>query len=314
MVLENIMKKFPKLKNPLILAPMAEITNLEFRKMCKMLGASLTFTEMISANALIKGGAKIKELIKTDDSEKPVGIQLFGHDTDFIIKAAKRVENNFDIIDFNLGCPAQKIMDEGAGAALLRRKNKIKEILTGLVENCKRPITAKIRIGLSNKKIIALDIAKICEESGISAITIHGRTVAQGYSGKADWDVIQKVKKNISIPVIGNGDINTIYDIKEKLQIVDYVMIGREAIKNPFIFKQADNFLRTGEIIKQSPKEKIKLFLDYSENCNDLNNLKRIAQYFTKGFVNSAHLRSILSNATGKRYIQETLKEFYKKL
>lgn len=308
------MKKFPKLKNPLILAPMAEITNLDFRKMCKKLGASLTFTEMISVNALINGGAKVKELIKTEDSEKPIGIQLFGHDTELIIKAAKMVENDFDVIDFNLGCPAQKIMSEGAGAALLRRKNKIKEILTALVKNSKKPITAKIRIGFTNKNIIALDIAKICEESGISAITVHGRTVAQGYSGKADWDVIKEVKKNISIPVIGNGDINTIYDVKDKLQIVDYVMIGREAIKNPFIFKQAEHFLETGKVIEQSPKEKLKLFLDYSENCNDLNNLKMIAQYFTKGFINSAQLRNKLSNASDKESIQNALKEFYKRL
>ena len=308
------MNKFPKLKNPLILAPMAEITNFDFRKMCKKLGASLTFTEMISVNALVNGGAKVKELIKTEDSEKPVGIQLFGHDTNLIIKAAKMVENDFDVIDFNLGCPAQKIMSEGSGAALLKRKNKIKEILSALVENCKKPVTAKIRIGFTNKNIIALDIAKICEESGISAITVHGRTVAQGYSGKADWNVIKSVKENVSIPIIGNGDINTIYDIKDKLRIVDYVMIGREAIKNPFIFKQASHFLETGKIIEQSSKERLKLFLDYSEDCKDINNLKMIAQYFTKGFVNSAQLRNKVSNTSNKEDIQKILKEFYKKL
>ena len=208
-------KPFPKLDGKLMLAPMHNITNIAFRLMCKKYGASLVSTELLSANAISRKNKSVMELAITDDSEKPVAIQLFSQNTENIVKAAKIIENNFDIIDFNLGCPSERIMAQGSGGALLKRKNKIAEIIRELSNNINIPITVKIRSGVNKRNINALEIAKICEENGASGIIIHARTIEQGYSGKADLNIIKKLKENLKIPIIGNGDVFSGEDAKK---------------------------------------------------------------------------------------------------
>ena len=227
-------KEFPKLKSKLILAPMHNVTNIAFRIMCKKYGASLVCTELLSANAVAREDNLNLKLAITNKSENPVSAQLFGQNTENIVKAAKILEKQFDIIDINFGCPSKNILEQGAGAALLKRKNKIKEIVEETSKAIKKPLTVKIR----NED--AVEIAKICEKAGASAIIIHARTIKQGYSGKADWNIIRQIKENVKIPVIGNGDVIDGESAEQMLKQTscDYIMIGRGAIGNPFIFKQ----------------------------------------------------------------------------
>tara|TARA_Y100000310_G_scaffold341355_1_gene440233 strand:+ start:1255 stop:2166 length:912 start_codon:yes stop_codon:yes gene_type:complete len=302
--------EFPKLKNKLILAPMHQVTNLAFRLMAKKYGASLVSTELLSANAIARGNKAVINSIKTDKREKPVAVQLFGQNTENIIKAAKKLKE-FDIIDFNLGCPSKRILSQGSGAALLKRKNKIKEIVRKVSSTINKPFTVKIR----NEN--AIEIAKICEKEGCSAITIHARKVKQGYSGKADWDIIKKIKQEINIPVIGNGDIKTGEDAKKILEQTkcDYIMIGRAAIGNPFIFKQINEFLKTGKEIRQTKKEKIDDYFEYIKLTKkyeifSLKDAKYKAQEFTKNLRGSRQLRGKINTINNYSEIEKLIKKF----
>jgi nifR3 family TIM-barrel protein len=298
---------FPILKGKAILAPMAGITDIAFRSLCKRYGAALTITEMVSAEAVIRQNKKTFALFQRDKSEKPFCIQLFGNDPDQIAKAAKLVEPYCGIIDINFGCPVEKIVKQGAGSALLLQPEKVREIMERTNEKIKVPITAKIRSGIRGKAV-AVKIAKICEESGASAICVHPRTREQGYSGKADWKIIKNVKDAVSIPVVGNGDIKKPEDAKRMLQQTgcDYVMIGRAARGNPFIFKQINDFLDRGTYDELSDKEKLKIFLEYVNLAHQHKlsfvDIKMQAAYFTKGLPDSNVLRNRLMKT---RSIQE---------
>jgi len=310
------MKQFPKLKNKLILAPMHDVTNIAFRLMCKKYGASLVSTELLSANALSRKNKAVMELAITDKKEKPNVIQLFGQNTENLVKAAKIVEKDFDIIDFNIGCPSKRIMQQGSGAALLKRKNKICEIVRGVSSNIKKPLTVKIRKGFENN-INAVEIAKLCEKNGASAITIHARTVEQGYSGKADWDIIKEIKEKVKIPVIGNGDVWNGQDASQMLEQTgcDYVMIARAAIGNPFIFKQINQYLETGKTIEQTKEEKIKDYFKYIKLAKkykifSLKDAKWKAQEFTKGLKGSSKLRRNLNSVKSWEETERIMKKF----
>ena len=298
---------FPILKGKAILAPMAGITDIAFRSLCKRYGAALTITEMVSAEAVIRQNKKTFALFQRDKSEKPFCIQLFGNDPDQIAKAAKLVEPYCGIIDINFGCPVEKIVKQGAGSALLLQPEKVREIMERTNEKIKVPITAKISSGIRGKAV-AVKIAKICEESGASAICVHPRTREQGYSGKADWKIIKNVKDAVSIPVVGNGDIKKPEDAKRMLQQTgcDYVMIGRAARGNPFIFKQINDFLDRGTYDELSDKEKLKIFLEYVNLAHQHKlsfvDIKMQAAYFTKGLPDSNVLRNRLMKT---RSIQE---------
>lgn len=282
---------------------MAEITQLPFRLLCKKFGADIVITEMISANALARENKRTLKLLKTTKEEKPVGVQLFGANTSNIIKSIKLIKDDFDFVDLNFGCPAQKIVKQGAGSYLLQRPKKIDEILSKATK-FNTPITIKIRSGF--KKINFLELGKIAENNNLSAITLHARTQTQGYTGKANWDNIKELKENISIPVIGNGDVFSYEDYKK---IKDYtkcdsVMIGRAAIGNPFIFKE----IKEKKDYKPTREEKLKVYLEIHDDL-DYVHCKQQSIYFTKGINNIRPLRQKLDKAKTKEEIKEIIKK-----
>lgn len=238
----------------LVLAPMAGISNTSYRKIVKSMGAGLIYAEMVSSNALMYGNNKTIELLKMSDSERPIAQQIFGSDVKTFVEAAKIVEEKMhpDIIDINMGCPVPKVaLRAQAGSALLKDPKKIKEIVTAVVNSVSVPVTVKIRSGWDDNHINACEVAKVCESAGASAIAVHARTRAQGYSGNANWDIIKQVKEAVSIPVIGNGDVTSSEKAKEMLEYTgcDAVMIGRAAIGNPWIFKECKEYLEKGILI-----------------------------------------------------------------
>jgi len=302
---------FPKLKSPAILSPMSGVTDVAFRTLAKSYGAGLTYTEFVHSTALVHANANTLEMIRTDKSEKPVAVQLFGGNFDDIIEAAKFAEDKFDIIDINCGCPARKVIKTGAGSEMLKKPEQIGKLVGRLVDAVNKPVTVKIRKGINEKNVNAMEVAKLVEDNGAAAITVHGRTVEQGYSGDADWEIIKKVKEKINIPVIGNGDVDSPEIFKQRLDKsgVDYIMIARAAMGNPYIFKQINDYLKTGNY---EEKDKIKQFSEYLKLAEKHNiqfpTIKEHAIKFTKGLVGSAKLRQKLVMC--KDY--ETLKEMMK--
>ena len=322
-----------KLKNGLVLAPMAGVTNAAFRMLCRELGADLCFTEMVHSNAVARGNKSTIGLIDTTQDERPVVIQLFGQKTDEITKAAGFILENrdkfpCDMIDFNIGCPATKIMRQGAGAALLNRPKKVEEILSSLVKACSRsdvPVSCKIRSGITKRKIVALEIAKIAERCGCRAITVHPRAQSQGYEGKSDWNVIKEVKENTDLFVIGNGDVKNGCDAKRMIAETkcDAVMIGRAAMGNPYVFTQIKEHIKTGkDLPRLSLGEQILLLRRYFEllgrygNFKDEGNRKKIeamktaSQYFTKGYEKSSEARLKLNTAKTEEDIDEIIGDY----
>lgn len=270
----------------LVLAPMDGVTDLAFRLLCKKYGASLVFTEMVNAKAIVRKNKATLDKMYFVDKERPIGVQIFGSNTDTIKKAVEIVsEKQPEFIDLNLGCPVHNVVKQGSGSALLKRPEKIKEIISSMVNSTDIPITAKMRIGIKNGEG-AVKIAKIIQDAGASMITVHPRTAAQGYSGKADWSYIKKIKDELTIPVIGSGDIKTKQDCKEMLKIADYAMIGRAAMTNPLIFDEKSE----------------NVFESYMKICEKyrypkFKYVKRHAIDFTRGIKNSKTIREKLVKA-----------------
>lgn len=240
-----------EIKNQIILAPMAGISNTSYRKIIKEMGAGLIYAEMVSDKAIMYSNEKTFDLLKMDEMERPITQQIFGSDVDSFVAAAKIIEEKMhpDIIDINMGCPVPKVAVRAqAGSALLKNPNKIYEIVKAVVESVSVPVTVKIRSGWDEKHINAVEVAKVCEKAGAKAIAIHARTRAQGYSGKADWSIIKAVKEAVSIPVIGNGDVTTPELAKEMLETTncDAVMIGRGVLGNPWLIKECVEYLDKG--------------------------------------------------------------------
>lgn len=311
-------KKIAKIEGKVILAPMHNTTNIAFRILCKRYGAALTSTELLSANAIAKGNKSVmKNAIMDDEIEHPISIQLFSPNTENLIKAAKRVEDKFDFIDLNIGCPSKKILAQGSGGALLRRKNKIGEIVREVSRAIKKPLTVKIRAGFNNASINTTEIAKVCFDNGAYWVTVHGRTVEQGYSGSCDLDIIKRVKNEVGGIIIGNGDV---VDGPSALKMFeetgcDYIMVGRAAIGNPFVFKAINTFLKSGEVIEQSKEERIKDFFEYitltrKYGIFSVKDARIRAQEFTKGLPGGKKVRGRLNKVRSFETIEEILNNF----
>lgn len=316
-----------ELAGKVILAPMAGVCNSAFRSICKEMGAALVCAEMVSDKGMVYNSKKTKDMLYFEESERPISQQIFGSDKETFVKAAKMVYEIMhpDIIDINMGCPVPKVaVRSQAGSALLKDPQKIYEIVSAVVNTVPVPVTVKIRSGWDNNSINAVEVAKTVEAAGASAITVHGRTRSQLYSGKVDLDIIKKVKENVSIPVIGNGDIIDIESAKKMLEYTkcDAIMIGRGALGNPWLIKEIDTYLKTGKIIdKPSYKEKIDMchkHLAYllkikNEHIAVLEMRSHIAWY-VKGLPYQKEVKSLIFKAQTKEEITEILDNYQKKL
>ena len=289
---------FPKLKSQAVLSPMVGVTDVAFRAVSMKYGAGMTYTEFVSCAGLVRGNAGPQRQIQTSPDEKPVAVQLFGSTPQDVIEAGKIVQDKFDVIDINCGCPAWKVIKTGAGSEMLRHPEKIASFVNKLVTDLNKPVTVKIRAGIDSKLINAVEVSKLIEDAGASAIAIHGRTQKQGYRGVSDWDVIKQVKEAVNIPVIGNGDVFTPESYAKRLDEsgVDAIMIARGAIGNPYIFKQMEDFRKHGSY---DQKDTIELFGEYLHEASkydvEFAAIKRHALSFTKGMTGGARVRDRLS-------------------
>jgi tRNA-dihydrouridine synthase B len=307
--------KFPSLKGKALLAPMAGVNDVVFRLLCKKAGCAMTITEMISSDAINRNNERTLEMSKFEEVERPFGIQIFGNNKDELLRAALFVEKEFspDRIDLNMGCPMEKITSQGSGSSLLKDKDKVKDIVSTITKSINTPFSVKIRNTEENDFSDAIEIAKICEEAGACAIAVHPRTAKQKYKGHSNWDLIKEIKKQVSIPVIGNGDVTTAKKAKEMLEQTgcDYVMVGRAAMNNPLIFREINDFLETGECNETTKEDKISLikkFLNLSEKYDlEIARMKTHLQDFTKGLKGGKQVRELLSRAKSKDEIKNII-------
>lgn len=306
------------IKHPYILAPMAGVTDLPFRLLCKEQGAGLLCMEMISAKALQYKNKNTKALLSIHPDEYPVSLQLFGSDPKIISEQAKKIENlPFQILDINMGCPVPKVVKNGEGSALMKNPKLVYNIVAETVKAIRKPVTVKIRKGFDEQSLNAVEIAKVIEAAGASAIAVHGRTREQYYSGKADWEIIRKVKEAVKIPVIGNGDVWTPQDAIDmrKQTGCDGVMIGRGAQGNPWIFKQILHYEQTGELLeKPSPQEVTEMILrhakmqmEFKGEYTGMREIRKHAAWYTAGYKNSAKLRGKINETETYEELKELL-------
>ena len=312
-----------ELENNLILAPMAGVTDKAFRMICKKFGAGLVCTEMGSARAMFHNDQKTKRLFDTEGEKRPVSFQIFGSDEESMAYAAKYVSGFADIIDINMGCPAKKKKKNGDGSKLLLDLPKAKSIMETVVKNSSVPVTLKFRAGWDKDHIVAEDVAKIAEEVGISAITIHGRTRSEYYLGKANLEIIKKVKESVNIPVIGNGDIIDEISAKEMFQKtgVDGIMIGRGSFGNPWIFREIKYYLETGKFLeKPSNKEKLEIIKEHIDLAIKekgeiaIKELRKHIAWYVKGLKNSSEFRNNINKIETRKELEKALEEYFKSL
>ena len=310
-----------KLKNNILLAPMAGITDLPFRLICEKFEPGLVCTEMVSAKAIFYNDEKTKKLMNLNGENRPVSIQIFGSDVESMAYGAKYVSQIADIVDINMGCPAPKVVKNGDGSKLLLDLEKAKQIINAVVQNSKVPVTLKFRMGWDNEHIVATELAKIAEDAGISAITIHGRTRAQYYSGTADLEIIKKVKETVKIPVIGNGDVTDEKSAEEMFEKtgVDGIMIGRASMGNPWIFKKIKYYLETGEKLPEiSADEKLKIVKEHlnllvEEKGEDvaIKEFRKHLAAYSKNLPNSSNFRVKVNAIDDRKNLEKTLDEYF---
>ncbi len=291
------------LPNRLILAPMAGVTDLPFRLLCKEQGAGLLCMEMVSAKAIYFRNKNTESLLTIDKRERPVSLQLFGSDADIISEMAKRIEERpFDILDINMGCPVPKVTNNGEGSALMKHPKLVEDIISKTVKAIQKPVTVKIRKGFDKDHINAVEIAKIAEQSGAAAVAVHGRTREQYYSGTADWEIIRQVKEEIQIPVIGNGDVISPESAEAMLRTTgcDGIMIGRGAQGNPWIFRQILHWMETGEKEDKPELQEVKemilrharLLIEYKGEYTGIREMRKHTAWYTAGYPHSSKLRA----------------------
>ena len=313
-----------ELENNLILAPMAGVTNLPFRIICKDYGAGMVCTEMASAKAMFHNDQKTKRLFNTEGEKRPISFQVFGSELESIAYAVKYMSDFADLIDINMGCPAPKVVKNGDGSKLLLDLEKAKQIIETAVQNSKVPVTVKFRKGWDKENIVAVEIAQIAEQAGASAVTIHGRTKSEFYTGKADWDIIKKVKQSVHIPVIGNGDVT---DEESALAMfkqtgVDGIMIGRGSFGNPWIFKNIKHYLQTGEKLPQPTNQErlqvmekhIQLAVEEKGEDVAIKELRKHISWYTKNLKNSSEFRNSINKIEKKDELISTIEEYFKTL
>ncbi len=311
------------LENNVILAPMAGVTNQPFRLLCKEYGAGMVCTEMASSRAIFYDDTKTNRLLNTEGEKRPISMQIFGSDVKTMGYAAEYVSKIADIVDINMGCPAPKVVKNGDGSKLLLDLNQAENIMRAVVENSKVPVTLKYRKGWDKENIVAVEIAQIAEKVGISAITIHGRTRSEFYSGKSDLDIIKQVKQAVTIPVIGNGDI---IDEESALKMfqetgVDGIMIGRGSFGNPWIFKKIIYFLKTGEKLpnpsNQEKLEIIKKHIDLAVKEKGeiaIKELRKHIAWYTKNLKNSSEFRNTINKIETQEELVNSLNAYFKTL
>ena len=308
------------LSNPYILAPMAVVTDLPFRLLCKEQGAGLLCMEMVSAKAIQYNNKNTKALLEIHPEEEPVSLQLFGSDPEVISEVAKQIEElPFAILDINMGCPVPKIVRNGEGSALMNQPKLVYEIVSKTVKAIRKPVTVKIRKGFNDESINAVEIAKIIEDAGGAAVAVHGRTREQYYSGKADWDIIRQVKEAISIPVIGNGDVTSGESALAMMRETgcDGVMIGRGAQGNPWIFSELREYEKTGQMPARPSNEELKemmlrharLQMQYKGDYLGIREMRKHVAWYTTGLPNSAKLRGEINAVESYEELEKLLKK-----
>lgn len=318
MIINNI-----EISPEIIIAPMAGVTDFPYRQILREMGAKLIYSEMVSSKGLVYGSRRTEELLDykiKDDGY--INIQLFGEETEFIVKALKIVEREYnpDFIDLNMGCPAPKVVKTGAGSALMKKPEKVKEILNAMVETSDIPITLKIRSGWDENSINAVEIAKIAENAGISLLAVHGRTREQYYSGKVNYEIIKSVKESINIPVIGNGDI---FDIKSAQEMFDRtncdgIMIARGIQGNPWLIKRLKKYFEDSIVLdKPNVEEKIdmsikhlKLAIEYYGEKVAIPKMRKHISWYLKGLKNSTYVKDKINKLTNKKEVINTLNEY----
>lgn len=310
------------LDNPLVLAPMAGVTDLPFRLLCKEMGAGLLCTEMVSAKAIYYKNKNTKTLMEIHPEEHPVSLQLFGSDADLMAQIAKQIEGQpFEILDVNMGCPVPKVVNNGEGSALLKKPKLIREIVTKMSHAIQKPLTVKIRIGFEGYPVDPVEIAKVIEDSGAAAIAVHGRTREQYYSGKADWETIRKVKEAVKIPVIGNGDVDSPKKAAQLLEETgcDGIMIGRAAQGNPWIFREINHWMRTKEFLPRPSTEEIvemilrhaRMQVEYKGEYTGIREMRKHVAWYTQGLPHSSSLRREVNQVETYDQLEDLLRKRY---
>lgn len=308
------------LENNLILGPMAGVTDLPFRLLCKEQGAGLLCMEMVSAKAVLYKNKNTEELLAIDERENPVSLQLFGSDPDIMSEIAKQLEERpFDILDINMGCPVPKVVNNGDGSALMKNPLLAGKIIEKTANAIKKPVTVKIRKGFDDAHVNAVELAHIAEESGAAAIAVHGRTREQYYSGKADWEIIRRVKEAVHIPVIGNGDLKTACDViaMEKETGCDGFMIARGAEGNPWIFRQILHYMEAGEMLEKPSFEEVtkmllrhaKMQLAWKGEHTGIREMRKHAAWYTAGYRNSSRLRGRINEVENFEQLEALFEE-----
>ena len=311
------------LDNNVILAPMAGVTDLPFRLLCKEQGVGLNCMEMVSAKAIYYNNKNTEELMQIHPEEMPVSLQLFGSDPEIISEMAKRIEERpFAILDINMGCPVPKVVNNGEGSALMKNPKLVEAILSKLVKAISKPVTVKIREGFNDENVNAVEIAKIAESCGVAAVAVHGRTREQYYSGKADWDIIAAVKDAVKIPVIGNGDVTDAYSAKalQEQTGCDGIMVGRAAQGNPWIFKEITTYLETGELLPKPTPQQVKeviirhakLQLEFKGEYTGVREMRKHLAWYTTGYPNSARFRQMINSMESMDELLESVEQIFK--